>query len=96
MIDLLSAIEALEAYEPSPEMVKCFNEEAKGFSHKLTFDPHRGMLFFSALTEVGIIQIYADSLEEIERQFIQEVRERLRKEKHPIRPGWMQDDGWGE
>ena len=62
-------------YEPSDEFVKCFDEEAKGYSHKLIYDGKRDKIFFSALTSnCSIIQIYADSMEEMEKEFIKHVR----------------------
>jgi len=72
----------LNGYVPSNEFVKCFNEDARGFSHKVTYLPEKNCYFFSALTsKCGIIQVYGSCMKEIEENFIKEVQKRLKGNK---------------
>ena len=61
-------------YKPSDEFVNAFNILADGYSHTFRYEPEKDKIFFSALThKCGVIQIYADSTEEMETTFIEEV-----------------------
>lgn len=68
--------EQVQNFKPSKEFIKAFNELAEGFSHSFRYDFGKDKILFSALTHnCGIIQLYADSTEEMEREFINKVNE---------------------
>ena len=65
-------------YKPSPEFIDAFNNRAEGFSHNFQYNSEKDKIFFSALTHnCGIIQLYVDSTEEMERKFIETVNQKL-------------------